>query len=170
MVDRADTEASEFECPVLILMRREEARQGPWRFPRWTLQGVLMGDADAGPIARRQIRAEEDCVDYLWTGFRMPLHRDAAESYWFNLTSTQPSLYVLCRPGQDIDLEPCMVTADHDEAGAMMEADEQVFSAPIPAAIVSRLERFIMHYYRPGPRKKRKRDDWAQETGNGHEG
>ena len=60
------------------------------------------------------------------------LFRDAAESYWYNLVGREPSLCVVCRPGNDIELEPFAVTANYDEAGAYMEADDTVFSAPLP--------------------------------------
>ncbi len=162
MTGERTASSAQSEYPVLILMRREEATQGQWRYSRWTLQGVLADNPvkEAGPITCRQVHSVGDCADYLWTGFRVPLYKDAAESYWFNLTSTNPSLFVICRPGAELDLEPCLVTLDHDQAGAMMEADERVFEAPIPDALRPWLERFIVQYYRPGPRKKRKREDW----------
>lgn len=154
---------SESEFPVSVVMRREVIRRSFWEHPSWTLLAVLAAEPGQ-PRARREVHAEGECVDYVWTGYRINLFRDGSESYWYNLVGKQPSLFVICRPGHDVDLEPLRVTADHDEAGAMMEADEAVFSTPLPPVVATWLEAYVVNHYRPGPRKSRKRRDWVQES------
>lgn len=86
----------------------------------------------------------------------MRLHRDEAESYYWNLMAAQPQLFVICRE-RDAEPEPFLVTASHDEAGAYMESDEVVFSVPMPPEIYRAVEAFVIEHYVPTPRKKRKR-------------
>ena len=46
------------------------------------------------------IRTDGDEEQLLWGGLRLDLYRDAAASYWANLTGTQPSLFVLLPSSQ----------------------------------------------------------------------
>lgn len=154
---------------VRVLMRRREDNESPWGVPQWDLLAVLP-DPEAPPEPRRRLVHEaEGQHDFEWSGLRVYLFRDSAESYWYNLVGREPSLFVICRPGEDIELEPFAVTANYDEAGAYMEVDETVFSAPLPAAFVSELEEFVMTHYRPSEPRKRKRRDWAGEAEHGRE-
>jgi hypothetical protein len=100
---------------------------------------------------------------FIWPGFTLRLYKASAESYWYNLVGRTPSLFVVCRENADGGLEPCMVTADHDEAGAHMEADDTVFSAPMPPEIHQRLERYVMAHYKPTPPRKRRRENWKEQ-------
>lgn len=158
--------------PVRVLMRRLEGKHSPWGIPRWELLAVLPDSGDAKGLQRRLIHEAEGQCDFEWTGLQVLLYRDAAESYWYNLVGREPSLFVICRPGEDTDLEPFAVSANYDEAGAYMETDDTVFSAPLPAAFVPQLEEFVMTHYRPVEPHKRRRRDWAGEAehGRGKEG
>lgn len=147
------------QWPVRVLMRRSEVDRGTWSYPRWELVGVLP-DEEA-PTARswRIIHETEAALDLEWRGLAIPLFRDAAESYWYNLVGREPALFAICRPGDDIDMEPFSVTANYDEAGAHMEADDKVLSIPMPQAFGPRLEQFVMQHYQPqAPRKRRRQD------------
>ncbi len=157
--------------PVRVLMRRRADASVPWGIPRWELLAVLPDTAPPAAIERRLVHDGGDAArDYEWAGLEVPLFRDAAESYWYNLVGREPSLCVICRAGRDIELEPFAVTANYDEAGAYMEADDTVFSAPLPAPLVTELEQFIMNHYRPVAPRKRKRRDWAAEADHGGQG
>jgi len=150
--------------PVRVLMRRSEDPNARWGIPRWEVLAVLPDPEPPAERQRRLVHRAEGQHDFEWTGLHVPLYRDAAESYWYNLVGRKPSLFVICRPGDDIELEPFGVSANYDEAGAHMEADDTVFSAPLPAALVSELETFIMAHYQPAEPKKRRRRDWAAEA------
>jgi hypothetical protein len=102
---------------------------------------------------------------YLWTGFRLKAHRDDAESYYFNLVSDHPSVFVVCRPGGDGRLRPSLVSVSYDEASSYLEVDEQVTRLPMPPEIYRWLESFVLRHYLPERKKKRRRDDWKQDTG-----
>lgn len=149
---------------VRVLMRRSENRQARWRNARWELLAVLPDPEPPMERLRRRVHDADGQHDFEWTGLYVPLYRDAAESYWYNLVGREPSLFVICRPGQDIDLEPFGVSANYDEAGAHLETDDSVFSAPLSAVLATELERFVMAHYKPAEPKKRRRRNWAAET------
>lgn len=155
---------NESEFPVSVIMEREQIRHRNWLVPRWRLVGIVAGEqvAEQNPGAT-VVHDNEGREQLLWTGFRLRLYRDGAESYWYNLVGRNPSLFLICRQDPEGDLVPFLVTANYDEAGAHMEADDQVFSAPIPAEIRDWLERYVMDNYRPEAPKKRKRKNWTEE-------
>lgn len=156
------------EFPVSVIMEREQIRHRNWLVPRWRLVGVVPGAgiAEQHP-GSRVIHDDQGQEQVLWTGFQVRLYRDSAESYWYNLVGAQPSLFLICRQDPEGELVPFLVTANYDEAGAHMEADDQVFSAPIPAEMRQWLERFVMDHYRPEPPRKRKRQNWKEEDPRG---
>ena len=147
--------------PVRVLMRRSEVDRGTWSYPRWELLGVLPDPEPPAERTRRVVHETEAELDVAWTGLSVALVRDAAESDWYNLLGREPSPFVLCRPGDDIDLEPFSVSANYDEAGAHMETDDTVFSTPLSRAFVPRLEEFVMQHYKPEEPRRRKRQDWT---------
>ncbi|MDZ7829000.1 MAG: DUF3305 domain-containing protein [Halofilum sp. (in: g-proteobacteria)] len=152
---------------VRVLMRRGETRQGRWSVPRWEVLAVLPDTEPPDTFTRRLVHEDEAHHDFEWRGLVVALFRDAAESYWYNLVGREPSLFVICRPGEDIDLEPFAVSANYDEAGAYMETDESVFRAPLPTEFGPRLEEFVMTHYRPEAPRKRRRRNWAAEAADG---
>jgi hypothetical protein len=114
-------------------MEVTEVQRGPWRTPVWRLVGFVAGQAVAGGSPQR-----------------LPVHRDAGQVQW---------LWTGLSAGE---LVPFSVTADYDEAGAHMEADDQVFSAALPPELYVQLEAFVMQHYRPQVPGKRKRAKWTE--------
>ena len=99
----------------------------------------------------------------LWTGFRLAFFRDGGESYWHTLVGEQQQLFVVCQDDENEEFTPILVTADYDEAMAYQEADDTIFSAPMPAKIYQVIERFVLENYAPAAKKKRKRKNWHGE-------
>jgi len=163
------TESSSGEgSPILsVVLGRYLVWRGPLQVATWRLLALVAGNAGGETAAGRCVRRDEEGQDYLWTGLPLRLDRGAAESYWFNLVSEKPSLFVICRAVPDPGLAPSLVTPDHDLASAHMEADDTVFSAAMPAQVVPQLERFVMEHYRPQPRSGRRRSGRRGE-GDGH--
>jgi len=78
---------------------------------------------------------------------------------------------VICFVDEDLEdeadaaaLEPVLVTPNQDEANAHMESEDLVFSVPMPEPIIEWVERFVMDYYDPVIKKKRKRRNWSEES------
>lgn len=153
----ADPMAARIAFPVAVLLRREPRYRGPWRYDHWSLGGVVTGEAlaDVGG-GKRRMRAAGDVTEYFWTGLTVTLMRSNAETYWFNLTSTSPSLFVVCREDPESGLAPTMVTLDQDESTRQFEGDCEVFTTAIPEAMLPDIEAFIMTHYRPEPRRARR--------------
>jgi hypothetical protein len=148
--------------PVAVVMARRMVAGKGWRVPNWRVAGVVAGEAVAAASVRGEpIHSEGDEEQFLWGGLRVELYRDAASSYWHNLTGTQPSLFVICHDEGNGTLVPKFVTADQDEASSGVEVDERVFSTPIPPEIYQYLERFVVEYNAPEEKQKRKRTNWS---------
>jgi hypothetical protein len=146
-------------------MECRRSRRGPWHLPVWRLVGFVAGLHVTGDRPRRlPVHSGEAGSQWLWTGLSLALYRDAAESYWYNLVGRCPSLFLVCREDGEGEPAPFLVTANYDEAGAHMEADDQVFSAAIPPELYLQLEAFVMRHYRPEPPVKRKRVNWTEQA------
>lgn len=152
--------------PVSVIMEYSQVRQGRWTVPKWEVTGIVAGEAMAtAGIKRTLIRSENDRAQYLWTGLALELFKDSAEAYWFNLSGDRPALYVACSCEDENDeVAPILVTADSAEAGMHEEADDIVFSVPMPPEVHQWLERYVVENYVPQEKKKRKRKNWTQDS------
>ena len=148
--------------PVGVLVERGTLTRGKWSFPKHTVLGVVSGDnVRADACEATLVREEGELRQQLWRGLDLTLFPDSAESYWYNLTAERPSLFVICR--DDGGFRPVHVTANHDEAAAHMEADDEVFATAIPPEIYQRLERFVVEHFKPEAPKKRRRRKWSDD-------
>jgi len=148
--------------PVAVIIGRKMVTGSGWQVPSWRVVGVVAGAELAGRDARgTPIRSDAGEEHFLWGGLRLDLFRDAAESYWANLTGSQPSLFILCSEDEQGVMAPRAVTADHDEACSGVEVNDRVFSAPIPPEVYQHLEAFVVEHHVPQEKRKRKRSDWS---------
>ncbi|MCM2311306.1 MAG: DUF3305 domain-containing protein [Steroidobacteraceae bacterium] len=148
--------------PVAVVMGRRMVAGKGWRVPSWQVVGVVSGAQLTSRDARgAPIRSDADEQHFLWGGLRLELFRDAAASYWANLTGSHPSLFILCSEDEQGVMVPKAVTADHDEACSGVEVSDRVFSAPIPPEVYQHLEAFIVAHHVPEEKRKRKRTDWS---------
>ncbi len=148
--------------PVAVVMARKTVTGKGWQVPSWRVVGVVAGAELAVQQARgTPIREDETEEHFLWGGLNVELFRDAAASYWANLTGRQPSLFVLCSEDDQGRLVPKSVTADQDEASSGVEVNDRVFSAPIPPEVYQHLEAFVIAHHLPEEKRKRKRTDWS---------
>lgn len=83
------------------------------------------------------------------------LFRDEAQGYYLNVTTDEPSIFVLWR---DEDGEPgaVAVTLSYDEAGRWMDGGEKVDRVPMPAQMVEWLTEYVRLHYRPEKARKRR--------------
>lgn len=152
--------------PVAVIMERRLHSRNRWAAQVWRAVAVIAGaslTAAPGQISATPLHADSEGAQFLWHGFSLDLYKDATESYWHNLMSPAPVLCVICQSGEDGHPVPVAVTADYDQAGAGMEADDAVFAVPMPPEIYRWLEAFVVEHFRPAPRKARKRRQWQQE-------
>lgn len=159
---------SENTVPLSLVVQRCEVQVGRWTTPRWELLGIVAGaHVKAETADGVDMQTSIGCTCHVWTDLEISLYKDAAESYWHNLLSEQPCLFVICRPDEQDELQPCVVTADQNEAAAYMEADDTVLTAPMPAEIYQWLEHFVVQYCQPQEQKKRQPKNWVKDTMHG---
>ena len=133
--------------PMSVLMQNDTSG--------WQVIGILPASAPpaSGRAARELVRDDGVTRIYRWEGIDLPLVPDACDDYWFNLTSPQPSLYVICQADPDGAPVPLRITADQDDSVAAEEVDEWFFQAPMPVPIVFWIKDYVATHWRPGPRK-----------------
>ncbi len=160
--------------PVSVLVERHLASNGRWSQYQWQCIDVICGQEAAAE--ERGCTLVSESADsgnsrYVWSGLHIELFKDGCESYWYNLLSKEPYLFVICFQDQEVDddedpqvLEPVLVTPNQDEANAHLESEDLVFSVPMPEQIIDWVERYVMDHYSPVIKKKRKRQNWAEES------
>ena len=177
--EQAALSATLSEIPVMVLVECRQARSGRWVEEQWEAVAVVAGkDVVSKESGSTLVHEDAECRRYLWSGLVVSLYKDAGESYWYNLMSETPYLYVICNLDEDDDgqeaLSPVLVTADQQEATGHMEIDDRVYSVPMPEQVHQWVERFVLENYVPEQKKKRKRQQWAKESENveatGHSG
>ncbi|NIR31984.1 MAG: DUF3305 domain-containing protein [Gammaproteobacteria bacterium] len=163
MPSKREPNLRDYRFSVSVVMERRQIRHRGWSVPQWEAVGVVAGESVGEGSEPVVVHVGADREQQLWPGFVLDLARGNAESYWYNLVGSKPSLYIICQVDDGGALAPVRVTADYDEAGAHVEADDEVFAVSIPPEIYQRLERYVVENYKPAPPKKRKRKDWAKE-------
>ena len=157
-------------CPVGVVMERILATVGRWQQYQWECTAVVAGEHVA-PVASAVTCISEDGERsrFLFSGLSLEMHRDACESYWYNLQSETPFLFVICHhdevaEDESMAVEPAIVSANQDEANAHMESEDLAFSVPMPEKVVEWLEHYVVDHYVPEQKKKRKRRNWSEES------
>lgn len=112
----------------------------------------------------------DDPADMRWLHgrFDIKLYTDESEGYFLNLTSPTPSWFVMWRieecGGQEIGV-PKLVTLSYNEASRLMDGGEQVDIVPAGDAAIRLLAGFVDEYYKPEPKKKRKKPSFEGGAG-----
>jgi len=132
-----------------------------WQEGYWRVAGVIAGDRPGGDNpGAQQLHAATQGQQYLWTGLQVSLFRDDAESYYCNLVSDTPRVFVICSQQAGEPPQPSFVTLSYGEATSCMETDALVESVDMPPELYRWAERFVLQHYVPVKQKKRKRDNW----------
>ncbi len=156
---------SRLSVPVAVVLERHIDPKRKWCYPTWRVHRVLTGDGLEASCGDSVIMVDHDTCRYIFTGYTLDLFRDGSEGYWYNLLSDQPYLFVICEGEYSArEIRPMLVTANQDEANGHMEADDMVLSAPMPPEITALLERYVVRYFKPEIRRKRKRRDWLEDS------
>lgn len=147
--------------PVSVLMERRPGVTR-WATEVWQAVGVTVGkgpDRDYPEVAVDQ----GTYLQLRYGSFSIRLHRDEAASYYHNLTSPAPGCYVIAS-NEEIP-KPLMVTLNFDEANAYGEGDAIVFHVALPAELHQWLERYVIMYYEPEEKRKRKLKSSREQRG-----
>jgi hypothetical protein len=99
-------------------MERRDRPDSRWLRESWDLLGVVLDSEYPSSEARRCIRQSDHGEQYLWSGFKVRLHRDELESYFHNLQSPEPKIFVITHRDAEGAPEPFLVSLSYDEANA----------------------------------------------------
>jgi hypothetical protein len=148
---------------ISVITEKQPITHHPWLSERWQVLGIALAH-EKQTIQRLPMRITKHSEQYLWQGFVLQLHRDEATSYYHNLLSDTPKMFVVCRPSSEsAEPMPFLVTLSYDEASAYLEAEAEVYSVPIPPEIYRWAEQYVVEHYVPEQPKKRRRKNWVAE-------
>lgn len=150
-----------------VVMRRRHIGNR-WQPYAWSPVEVLH---DTGAICKPTCILDDE-ADWRWLmpGLEVRLHTDESEGYFLNATSPNPCWFIMWRLEEHEGVElalPKAVTLSYNEAARMMDAGEQVDTLPLDQQYIAHLLAFTDAYYRPEPRKKRRKPSF--EGGEGVE-
>jgi hypothetical protein len=135
---------------VAVIMQRRRV-QSRWQDEAWEPVGVL--PQYAGDPAPRVIVDEATATQWLYPGLEIELRRDEADGYYMNMSTEQPSVFVLWRMESERAV-PCFVTVSYAEAGRWMDAGERVDQVPMPSELWEWVGGYVERNYKPEPKKK----------------
>lgn len=156
--------------PVSAMTRLRPPGPQRWDSGGWQVSGVIAGghvaaDQHAGDDTPAASLPLKDNLK-LWPGLHLYVHVDEAESYYFNLASDSPRVFVVSRDDDERGFEPFLATLSFDEAAAYEEGEDRVWAVDMPPEVHQWLEQFVLGNFFPEKRRKRKRDDWKKGGDN----
>ena len=133
------------------------ARPSQWEDWRFRIADIVLDEGQFG-TAPRLLRDDGSTALFLHPGLPVTLHRDEAEGYYLNLTSGTPVWFVMWRRSETEPplATPERVTLSYNEAGRMLDAQEQVDNLPVPAEVREWLQAYADAHYRPEPKQRRR--------------
>lgn len=133
------------------------ARPTQWEEWRFRLCEVVVDEGQFGS-APRTLRDDGHTAQFLFPGLPVTLHRDEAEGYYLNLSTGTPVWFVMWRRDENEPpgAAPECVTLSYNEAGRLLDAQEQVDNLPLPAAVRDWLQAYADEHYRPEPKQRRR--------------
>lgn len=155
LTDHAEPQLSDMSVSVMLERRPAQVRQ--WIDHVWEVIGVVAGSTEGGGAAP-VLQTEQGVARFLHGGLRLNLHPDECESYYHNLMSPRPSCYVVAHLDDEDERrpDPFLVTMSFDAAHAYLEGDDEIYAVEIPPEIYRWTEAFVLSYYAPEKRRKRK--------------
>ncbi|MGH8686715.1 MAG: DUF3305 domain-containing protein [Burkholderiales bacterium] len=138
-----------FAFPVSVVMQRREIGHR-WQSHVWSPVSVVPG---AGEGAPSMIAESPGITRWRYPGHEILLRLTDADGYYLNVTTDEPSVFVLWRM-EDERAVPCFVTVSYSEASSWMEGGENVDRVPMPPDIFAWVSDYVVKNYRPQPKKK----------------
>lgn len=133
--------------PVSVVLERHWRQYGQWRLPRWQIIRLLPRHLVQPDNNRDHLHTgdAQNKEQFVWSGLWLDLFRDELQSYYQNLTSKQPALFVLCRDDHpETGTAPSMVSANLADAEAHMETDGIVLSTPLAMPFSRWLAEYVL--------------------------
>jgi len=128
-----------------------------WAKHVWRAVAVMPG---AGPASWKELRREDDAVEFHAATLPLELHRTETEGYLHGLSAKDPSIYIVMREGEsDAPLDIALVTASPYEAQDYADTGEElVEKVPMPEGLAAWIRDFIELHHEDEVFIKRRRD------------
>jgi hypothetical protein len=157
----------ETEALRLAVVMQRKPLANRWQAYHWSpLEVFIEPDFPAGPP--RELLGGEDEMRWLFSGFELRLYSDEAEGYFLNIDTGAPCWFIMSRPEQIGGVEvmaPRFVTLSYHEAARLMDGGEHVDTLPAPDWIGEHLKEFVQQWYRPEPKRKRRKPSFEGGAG-----
>ena len=141
--------------PIAVIMERIMLDNNPWLPYRWEAKGVVRDIFPAG-LSDRIIVQDERQLQILFPGHVIRLQRYEAEGYYLNITSPQPKVFILWRMHDEV-ARPEFLTVSYNEGTRWADSGESVDGVPMPAELLPWIGEFVEQYYKPEPKKQKRR-------------
>ena len=136
---------------TLAVIMQRRTTNNRWGSVSWEAWSVLESDEPKG--VARMLMDHGDVARWLFAGFDVVLHRDEAEGYYLNVSSAEPSVFIMSRMEDEMAV-PQYVTLSYDEASRWMDGGAQVDRVHMPAEIMAWAGEWVENNYRPQPKKR----------------
>lgn len=130
-----------------------------WASHKWQPAGILPDD---GKREEQQVLSDRpELTQILFPGFALQIFADEGEGYYLNVTSPEPSVFVLWRIKDDTPVEaldyavPYALTLSYNEAARWMDAQEKVDTVQMPSEMLAVLAEWVRDNYQPPQNKQR---------------
>lgn len=151
-----DAGQKSISIPLGIVIRRVP---GVTRWARhlWKAVAVLPG---AGKADWKELRRDEDAVEYHAATLPLELFRTDTEAYLHGLSAKVPAIYVVMRPNEnDHPLEVTLVTASPYEAQDYADTGEElVEKVPMPDGLIAWIRDYVELHHEDEVFIKRRRN------------
>jgi hypothetical protein len=136
--------------PLAVIMqcRRSASR---WQSEVWEPVSVIAGYKGEGEP--RLLVDKGGLRQWLHPGFALELHRDEAEGYYLNVSTSEPRVFVMWRMEGERGL-PLDVTASYEEGARWLDGGASVEAVPMPPEIFAWVGEYVERNYRPEPKKR----------------
>jgi hypothetical protein len=152
-VDTPPSQPSERAQKRIAVVMQRRALQSRWQSEAWQPLGVLHDYKGDG--AARVIFEDAAATQWLYPELELELRRDEADGYYLNVTTGEPSVFVLWRMEESVAV-PQFVTVSYAEAARWMDAGENVDRVPMPRELFMWVSGYVERNYRPEPKKKQR--------------
>jgi hypothetical protein len=152
-VDTQPTPPAERAQKRIAVVMRRRALNSRWQSEVWEPLGVLH-DYE-GADGARLLSEDAAATQWLYPGLELELRRDEADGYYLNVTSGEPSVFVLWRM-EETRAVPQFVTVSYAEAARWMDAGESVDRVAMPAELLPWVGGYVERNYRPEPKRKQR--------------
>ena len=156
---RLEKSQKSLSLPLGIVLRKTP---GVTRWAQWAWKAVAVLPG-AGPANWRELRREGNVVEYHAATVSLELYRTDTEAYLTELSTKEPSIYVVMRDSPDQD-SPCpyevvLATASpFDGQDYADNSEDYVELVPMPEGIKALLQEWIDLHHEDEKFVKRKRD------------